>query len=90
MWAFPTRATICWALPDAYEEARSAINVGRVYHSSRTVFVYRNLLLERFLYDVPAGYVRQLQHAMIFNRKTAQACSTMKWCTPSRASLTTV
>jgi len=59
------------SIPEAYEEARSAINVGRVYHSNRNVFIYRNLLLERFLSDVPAemctGY-----NAMIFNRKTAR------------------
>lgn len=59
------------SIPEAYEEARSAINVGRVYHSNRTVFTYRNLLLERFLSEVPGdmcgGY-----NAMIFNRKTAR------------------
>ena len=59
------------SIPEAYEEARSAINVGRIYHGNRNVFIYRNLLLERFLSDVPAdmcsGY-----NAMIFNRKTAR------------------
>ena len=59
------------SIPEAYEEARGAINVGRVYHGNRNVFIYRNLLLERFLSDVPAemcsGY-----NAMIFNRKTAR------------------
>ena len=59
------------SIPEAYEEARSAINVGRIYHSNRNVFTYRNLLLERFLSDVPSemctGY-----NAMIFNRKTAR------------------
>ena len=58
-------------IPDAYEEARSAINVGRVYHSSRTVFIYRNLLLERFLNDVPQDMCGSY-NAMIFNRKTAR------------------
>ena len=59
------------AISEAFEEARNAINVGRTYHPNRRVFVYRNLLLERFLSDVSpemgAGY-----NAMIFNRKTAR------------------
>lgn len=59
------------SIPEAYEEARSAINVGRIYHSNRTVFVYRNLLLERFLSDVPTDMCGSY-NAMIFNRKTAR------------------
>lgn len=58
-------------IPAAYQEARTAINVGRAYHTNRSVFIYRNLLLERFLNEVPAdmcsGY-----NSMIFNRKTAR------------------
>ena len=58
-------------IPDAFEEARNAINVGRIYHSNRTVFVYRNLLLERFLNEVTpemsSGY-----NTKIFNRKTTR------------------
>ena len=59
------------SIPEAFEEARNAINVGRPYHPNRHVFLYRNLLLERFLSDVSpdlgTGY-----NAMIFNRKTAR------------------
>ena len=59
------------SIPDAFVEARDAINVGRVYHPNKHVFMYRNLLLERFLSDVSpemgANY-----NAMIFNRKTAR------------------
>ena len=58
-------------LSEAYEEARDAINVGHVYHPSGHVFIYRRLILERFLNDVPAD-VRQRYNAMIFNRKTAR------------------
>ena len=58
-------------LPDAYEEARSAINVGRVYHSNRTVFVYRNLLLERFLKEI-SPEMSANYNSRIFNRKTAR------------------
>ena len=59
------------AIPEAFAEARSAINVGRVYRGNKRVFVYRNLLLERFLSEVSpevgAGY-----NARIFNRKTVR------------------
>ena len=59
------------SIPDAFTEARSAINVGRVYHPNKRVFMYRNLLLERFLSEVSpslcAGY-----NARIFNRSTAR------------------
>lgn len=58
-------------LSEAYEEARDAINVGHVYHPNGRVFVYRRLILERFLNDVPPD-VRQSYNAMIFNRKTAR------------------
>ena len=58
-------------IPDAFEEARNAINVGRVYHTAKHVFIYRNLLLERFLSDVSpemgANY-----NSCIFNRSTAR------------------
>ena len=59
------------SITEAYEEARSAINVGRVYHPNRTVFTYRNLLLERFLNDVPVDMCASY-NTMIFNRKTAR------------------
>ena len=58
-------------LSEAYEEARDAINVGHVYHSSGRVFIHRRLLLERFLNDVPADMGLNY-NAMIFNRKTAR------------------
>ena len=59
------------AIPDAYEEARNAINVGRIYHSNKHVFVYRNLLLERFLNDV-SPELGSTYNSYIFNRKTAR------------------
>ena len=58
-------------IPEAFEEARNAINIGRIYHSGRTVFAYRNLLLERFLNEVAPDMSAQY-NAMIFNRKTAR------------------
>ena len=59
------------AIPDAFAEARSAINVGRVYHGNKHVFVYRNLLLERFLNEV-SPQLGASYNSRIFNRKTAR------------------
>lgn len=59
------------AVPEAFEEARNAINVGRIYHSNKRVFVYRNLLLERFLSDVSPETGAEY-NSCIFNRKTAR------------------
>ena len=59
------------AIPEAFAEARTAINVGRIYHGNRHVFVYRNLLLERFLSDVSPDLGANY-NARIFNRKTAR------------------
>ena len=58
-------------LSEAYEEARDAINVGHLYHTGGNVFIYRRLLLERFLNDVPSD-VSANYNAAIFNRKTAR------------------
>ena len=58
-------------IPDAFEEARNAINVGRVYHPAKHVFIYRNLLLERFLSDV-SPEMGMRYNACIFNRSTAR------------------
>ena len=59
------------SLPEAYEEARNAINVGRVYHNNKHVFTYRSLLLERFLSDV-SPEMGASYNSCIFNRSTAR------------------
>jgi sugar diacid utilization regulator len=59
------------SIPEAFEEARNAINVGRIYHSNKTIFVYRNLLLERFLNEVSQD-MSVTYNGRIFNRKTAR------------------
>ena len=56
-------------LAESYREARRAIDVGRVYRPGSYVFVYRNLLLERFLSDVPADMAAKY-NAALFNRKS--------------------
>ena len=58
-------------IPAAFEEARNAINVGRVYHANKHVFTYRSLLLERFLSDVSPDMGMRYNSA-IFNRATAR------------------
>lgn len=58
-------------IPEAFEEARNAINVGRIYHNNKPVFVYRNLLLERFLNEVSPD-MSATYNSRIFNRKTAR------------------
>ena len=59
------------SIPEAFEEARNAINVGRIYHGNRSIFVYRNLLLERFLNEV-SPEMSSAYNSRIFNRKTAR------------------
>lgn len=56
---------------ESFREARKAIDVGRTYRSESQVFVYRKLLLERFLADVPKEMSLRY-NAMMFNRKTAR------------------
>ena len=58
-------------IAESFEEARNAINIGRVYNSTSTIFFYDRLLLERFLYDLPVD-VSARYSSQIFNRQTAK------------------
>jgi carbohydrate diacid regulator len=58
-------------LSESMREARRAIDVGRMYCKDEFVFVYRKLLIERFLADVPREMGLR-DNAMLFNRKTAR------------------
>ena len=58
-------------LPEAFKEAREAINVGSIYRSDERLFVYRSLLLERFLNTVPKNNVIPFG-TMVFNAQTAR------------------
>ena len=58
-------------LSESMKEARRAIDVGRMYCKDEFVFVYRKLLIERFLADVPREMGLRY-NAMLFNRKTAR------------------
>lgn len=57
--------------PGALAEAREAINVGSVYRSREKMFIFRSLLLERFLNTVPKNNVIPYG-TMIFNAQTAR------------------
>jgi len=58
-------------LSESMKEARRAIDVGRMYCKDEYVFVYRKLLIERFLADVPREMGLRY-NSMLFNRKTAR------------------
>ncbi len=58
-------------IADAYEEARGAINIGRVYHTNGSIFFFHRLLLERFLNDLPIDSSARYS-GTIFNRQTAK------------------
>ena len=58
-------------IAEAFEEARNAINIGRAYHATGSIFFYDRLLLERFLYELPADASAHYS-AKIFNRQTAK------------------
>ncbi len=58
-------------LSESMKEARRAIDVGRMYCKDEYVFVYRKLLIERFLADVPREMGLRY-NTMLFNRKTAR------------------
>ena len=61
-------------LADAFNEAREAINVGSVYRASERVFIYRRLLLERFLDNVPAEAGERFSQ-LVMNPRTARLFS---------------
>ena len=58
-------------IAEAFEEARGAINIGRVYNNTGHVFFYGRLLLERFLSELPADACAHYSNR-IFNRQTAR------------------
>ena len=58
-------------LIESMREARRAIDVGRIYRKEEYVFIYRKMLIERFLADVPRE-MGQRYNSLLFNRKTAR------------------
>lgn len=58
-------------LGESYAEARRAMEVGRIFSPDSHIHVFRRLMLERFLMNVPREESLHY-HALLFNRKTAK------------------
>ena len=58
-------------LHEGFVEAKTAIEVGRLYRDEQQVFVFRKLLIERFLRDVPEDMAKKY-NSLLFNRSTAR------------------
>lgn len=56
-------------LGESYQEAKRAMEVGRIFFSDHSIHVFRRLMLERFLMNVPREESLHY-HALLFNRKT--------------------
>ncbi|MDD2648557.1 MAG: helix-turn-helix domain-containing protein [Eubacteriales bacterium] len=65
-----TRQTLS-ALGESYREAQRAIDVGKVFRPDEHIFIFRKLMLERLLMEIPQD-TAQHYHALLFNRKTAR------------------
>ena len=59
---------------ESYREARRAIEIGRIFQKPTNVYVYKRLLLERFLADIPREMGTRY-YSMMFNRKTSRLFS---------------
>lgn len=58
-------------LGESYAEARRAMEVGRIFNPDSHIHVFRRLMLERFLMNIPREESLHY-HALLFNRKTAK------------------
>ena len=58
----------------SYRQARRAIEIGRVFAPEHTVYVYRSMMLERFLSDL-SPETAEHYHSLLFNRSTARLFS---------------
>ena len=58
-------------LGESYAEAKRAMEVGSIFHSGESIHMFRRLMLERFLMNVPREE-SMLYHSLLFNRKTAK------------------
>lgn len=56
-------------LRESYNEARRAIEVGRIFQPEESIFLYGRLILERFLMELPQE-LGSYYHSLLFNRKT--------------------
>jgi len=58
-------------LAESYLEAKRAMEVGHIFAPNQSIYVFRYLLLERFLMDIPREEGMHY-HTLLFNRKTAK------------------
>ena len=58
-------------LGESYTEARRAMEVGHIFNPEESIHVFRQLLLERFLMNVPREESLHY-HNLLFNRRTAK------------------
>lgn len=56
---------------ESFREARRATEVGRTFRPDNDLFVFRNLVMERLLTDIPRELGARY-HSILFNRKTAR------------------
>jgi len=55
----------------SYRQARRAMEIGRVFSPETSVHVYKSMILERFLSDLPPEMAEHY-HGLLFNRSTAR------------------
>lgn len=60
-----------FGIGESYREARRAMEVGRIFNGDKSIFVFSNMMLERFLSELPRD-ITSYYHGLLFNRKTAQ------------------
>ncbi|MBQ4552130.1 MAG: helix-turn-helix domain-containing protein [Clostridia bacterium] len=61
-------------LHQSYRQARRAIEIGRIYRAEESIHLYSQLLLERFLSDLPPETAAHY-HSLLFNRRTSRLFS---------------
>ncbi len=55
-------------LRESYNEAKRAIEVGRIFKPEESIYMYSHLILERFLMELPPD-ISAYYHGLLFNRK---------------------
>ena len=67
-------ASTLFGLGASYRAAWRALEIGRVYRPNEDVYSYHNLVMERFLSELPPDIGRRY-HSLLFNRKTQRLFS---------------
>lgn len=55
-------------LRDSYQDARRAIEVGRIFKPEESIYIYDRLILERFLMELPQD-ISANYHSLLFNAR---------------------